>query len=859
MNSSDPHWIKCHADLQIGDGYNFDTMEKTQAIIEGIEEDSLDFTKDRDIKIRQFTGHLTERDTQTSSSEGFVRLKAKAFDLTIPGVNMGLKAEAGASASWKGSGENTTKGDVTTLRLSIRMQTGIKRLNDRRRGSVRRKPGVHPTHYVSSLAYGGYLTIDITARVNSRNAKENFERDMGANAEFKFKEYGADVSANSKLNNIEDYLRNTQECTVNVDSSVSEMQYDVRETKSSDLSNLQKLINRFVEKVEEQNGGKGKPMLAKIAPLSELDNSAEPYEFENRLGNQIKDLEDRYDDICSALGFLRTFFQDHQTQVQDLPHDIIKLEKDLESLRDTFTDNIQGLTHRKADHAKNKEIVRHLEAAYTEFSPTAVGLRRCIGRVRQMTQKYIKVTDTYEQLPEAYAEGKHTNIVAVGKMGTGKSSTCNMMVEKEGVFRAAFSSDAVTKDLSSHCANVGGRDLRLIDTPGLLEAVSTKARLDILQKLANCISLLEGEDGIDVFLFVIRCDEMPSQEELGAVIQLGTLFSEVIFEYMVVVATHKDHLDNKGESTKCFISNLPDKMKTILQKAGGRMMFINNVTKNGRERRDYIKDIIGHVDDIAKAHKGEKFSHKAISVASEKRRLLREKYPQLSDVAIQSHLEKDVEAYLTSQYWCFGGSSTVRLSNGSVTPMAKLSPGDKVLCVRDDGSVGFEEIFCFGHADSNCQTIYVHLETSTGQHLLLSYGHYIHASSNSTSFPFSLKAARDIRVGDGVFVYHPATNAIFMDEIVATGSKKVTGAFCPHTLSGTIIVNDILASCYTDSVQPLVAEKLLMPAWFLYEMLPLLVSAPVLKYGVSYACKFLSATKQYFSRVFYSSACENHY
>ncbi|XP_013384271.1 uncharacterized protein LOC106154465 [Lingula anatina] len=839
MNSSDPHWIKCYADLQIGDGYNFDTMERTHAIIEGIEQDSLDFTRDQDIKIRKFAGHFTERDAKTNSSECFVRLKAKVFHLV----------EAGANASWKGSGENTTEGDVTALRLSIRMQTGIQRLNDRRQGSVRRKPGVQPTHYVSSLAYGGYLTIDITASGNSRKAKENFERDKGTNAEFKFKEYGAD----SKLKNLEDYLINIQECIVNVDSSVSEMQHDVLET------NLQKLINRFIEKVEEQNGGKGKPMLAKISPLSEIDKSAEPYEFENRLGSNIKVLEDMYDDICSASRFLRSFFEDHQTQSHDPPYDKFKLEKDLESLQGTFTENLKVLTHRKADYAKNKEIVRHLETAYMEFNPTAAGLRRCIGKVRQMTQRYIKDTDTHETPPVAHTEGQHTNIVAVGKIGTGKSSTLNMMVEKERVFPAGSSAGGITKDLSSHCVNVVGRNFRLLDTPGLLEAVSAKERTNIQQILSECVTRLRGEEGIDAFLFVIRCDETPSQEELDAVIELRTIFFKVIFEYMVVVATHKDKLENnKGESTESFRRKLPARMEKVLQKAGDRIVFINSVTQDEEERRGYVESIIHHVDAIAKAHDGKKFSHEVIEQASKRRQELKKKYPNLSDDKIQKKLEKEVEADLKSQFWCFEGSSTVRLSNGSVTAMAKLSPGDKVLCVRDDGSVGFEEIFCFGHADSHCQTIYVHLETSTRQHLLVSEGHYIHVFSRFSTFPFSLKAARDIRVGDMVFVYHPAMNVMSMGEIVATGRKKVTGAFCPHTTNGTIIVNDILASCYTDAVEPPLARRLLMPAWFLYEMLPLRVSAPILKDGLSNACKLLSATRQYFSRVYYGSEYANH-
>jgi hypothetical protein len=53
---------------------------------------------------------------------------------------------------------------------------------------------------------------------------------------------------------------------------------------------------------------------------------------------------------------------------------------------------------------------------------------------------------------------------------------------------------------------------------------------------------------------------------------------------------------------------------------------------------------------------------------------------------------------------------------------------------------------------------------------------------------------------------------------VAPADAGVAGLYNPHTLTGQIVVDGVLASCYTRAVHPAIARLLLSPLAMLYRM-----------------------------------------
>ena len=79
-----------------------------------------------------------------------------------------------------------------------------------------------------------------------------------------------------------------------------------------------------------------------------------------------------------------------------------------------------------------------------------------------------------------------------------------------------------------------------------------------------------------------------------------------------------------------------------------------------------------------------------------------------------------------------------------------------------------------GHADSSTDAIYMELQTEEVATILLSRGHLIHVGCHG-----NLKAARDVAIGDTVFVKMNSN----LRPTKVTGVTEVLkrGAYCPHT------------------------------------------------------------------------------
>jgi len=145
---------------------------------------------------------------------------------------------------------------------------------------------------------------------------------------------------------------------------------------------------------------------------------------------------------------------------------------------------------------------------------------------------------------------------------------------------------------------------------------------------------------------------------------------------------------------------------------------------------------------------------------------------------------------------CFSGKTRVRREDGSLIMMRDVQIGDRVLVAESTYSPVLA--FLIRREDGPIVNyLQIFTETSTLEitptHLILM------RRQNDPNPPNYLQAAK-LRAGDSVFISDKDSNGK-IEEVKVTrieGPIQLTDAYAPLTMEGTLIVNDMLVSCYAE-------------------------------------------------------------
>jgi hypothetical protein len=141
---------------------------------------------------------------------------------------------------------------------------------------------------------------------------------------------------------------------------------------------------------------------------------------------------------------------------------------------------------------------------------------------------------------------------------------------------------------------------------------------------------------------------------------------------------------------------------------------------------------------------------------------------------------------------CFSKDSNIYFENGTTSTIDLVQPGDKVLSVNEMQIPFYDTVFRIGHYDPDTITDFIQLTTETNEVIELSNNHYLHVNQCCNVEKMTL--ASNVVAGSTVFTTFPS----ILSKLV-TNVTKVTkrGAYNVHVLSGTIVVNGIIASHFT--------------------------------------------------------------
>ncbi|XP_066537259.1 sonic hedgehog protein [Hoplias malabaricus] len=154
---------------------------------------------------------------------------------------------------------------------------------------------------------------------------------------------------------------------------------------------------------------------------------------------------------------------------------------------------------------------------------------------------------------------------------------------------------------------------------------------------------------------------------------------------------------------------------------------------------------------------------------------------------------------------CFPGESLVRLRDGRMKTVMELEHGDEVLAADDTGALIYSEFLMFTDQEPETRRVFYVIETrAPAQRILLTAAHLLFVLGNGTDggnggksiLGMSAKFASEVRPGQKVLVVDEDKGQLTPLEVVRIYTEERHGSYAPITSHGTIVVDQVLASCY---------------------------------------------------------------
>lgn len=133
--------------------------------------------------------------------------------------------------------------------------------------------------------------------------------------------------------------------------------------------------------------------------------------------------------------------------------------------------------------------------------------------------------------------------------------------------------------------------------------------------------------------------------------------------------------------------------------------------------------------------------------------------------------------------------------------MSDLEIGERILTLNSHGDLEYSPVLLFMHHSPQQETMFLRFHMESGINITITPSHLIlrwEKPKDTLLYEATHVYAKVVKEGDQLLItsHNSSQRPLFVDTVIDIEVVHETGVYAPLTETGTIIVNDVVASCY---------------------------------------------------------------